>query len=178
MNVVKALEQFTIPFAGLKQGVHSFDFEVDESFFKCFENSEITTGKLSVQVQLDRKSVLLVFELKATGTVTVPCDRCGDDFEMAVEGQQQLVVKLGNEESNGDDDIIYLSLKENEINIAQAVYEMIALALPYQRIHPDGMCNKEALAKIQLFTAQDLDKPETVDPRWEALKELKFKKKK
>lgn len=175
---MKALEEFIIPFQGLKQGRHTFDFEVDEKFFACFTESEISRGKLNVQAVLDRKSVLLVFELSAKGTVVVPCDRCGDDYEMTISGEQTLVVKLGNEESEGEEDILYLPLQEHEVNIAHQVYEMIALAVPYQRIHPDGMCNSEAIKNIHLFSPDEINKNDSIDPRWEALKQLKNKNKK
>jgi uncharacterized metal-binding protein YceD (DUF177 family) len=172
---MKALEEFDIPFSGLKQGHHVFDFEVDDRFFECFEESEIKHGKLRIRAELDRKSVLLVFHLTATGTVQVPCDRCGDDVELAIEGDQTLVVKLGNEESEGEEDVIYLSLQDHEVNIAHQVYEMIVLAVPYQRMHPDGLCNSEALKKIRLFSPDEVNKHDSVDPRWEALRQLKEK---
>lgn len=175
---MKVLEEFNIPFSGLKQGRHVFDFEVDDRFFGCFEESEIKRGKLKVQAVLDRKSVLLVFELSANGTVLLPCDRCGDEVELALQGEQTLVVKLGNEESEGEDDVIYLSLQDHEVNIAHQVYEMIALAVPYQRVHPDGMCNKEALQNIRIFSPGEVNQHDSVDPRWEALKQLKIKGKK
>lgn len=175
---MKALEEFIIPFSGLKQGRHTFDFEVNDEFFSCFEESEIRRGRLNVRAELDRKSVLLVFELNANGVVWVPCDRCGDEVELEVNGAQTLVVKLGNEESEGEDDVIYLSLKDHEINIAHQVYEMIALAVPYQRVHADGRCNAEALKNISLFSPGEVNKNDSIDPRWEALKQLKDKDKK
>lgn len=176
IKVVKVLDEFIIPFSGLKNGIHHFDFEVNDQFFACFENSEITHGSLNVSLALDKKSVLLVLNIKASGTVIVPCDRCGDDFEFALDGQQSIVVKFGGEESeNTDEDVIYLSFKDHEINVAQPVYETISLALPYKRNHDDGKCNPEALKKIKLFSKEDLDKSDSVDPRWEALKKLKFK---
>jgi len=173
---VKVLDEYIIPFSGLKNGIHQFDFEANDQFFACFENSEITRGNLKIQIELDRKSVLLILDISVEGQVVVPCDRCGDDFILSVKGKQSVLVKLGNETSEGEDDVIYLSLKEHEVNIAQPVYETIALALPYQRVHPDGGCNAEALKKIRLFS-KDENKSDSVDPRWDALKQLKFKKK-
>ena len=176
-KVVKVLDEFNIPFSGLKQGFHSFDFEVNNKFFACFENSEISDGKLKAEIEMERKSVLLLLDIKIHGTVIVMCDRCGDDFEMPLEGNQSLVVKLGNDEGEADEDIIYLSHKDSEINVAHMIYETIILALPYHRKHPDGKCNAEALKKIKLFSSEEIEKPETIDPRWDALKQLKFKKK-
>lgn len=175
---MKVLDEFIIPFSGLKQGFHSFDFEVNNKFFACFENSEISEGKLTINLELERKSVLLLITVQAKGKVKVLCDRCGDDFELPLEGNQSVVVKIGNEEGSTNDDIIFLSLKESEINVAQIIYETISLSLPYHRKHPDGKCNKEALKKIKLFSGKDLNKSETIDPRWDALKQLKFKKSK
>jgi uncharacterized protein len=174
---VKVLDEFIIPFSGLKQGLHTFDFEVNDKFFACFENSEVTKGKLNIALEMDRKAVLLLLTIKLSGYVTVMCDRCGDDFDMPLTGSQSIVVKIGNEEGESDEDVIYLSLKDNEINVAHTIYETISLSLPFNRKHPDGKCNKEALKKIKLFSGEDLNKSETIDPRWDALKQLKFKKK-
>lgn len=168
---MKVLEEYIIPFSGLPQRVHEFDFEVDNKFFECFENSEIVDGKVLVKAKLDRKSVLLIFDLTAKGSVVVPCDRCGDDFELSIEGAQRIIVKLGNEdEGNEDDDIVYLDTKEHEINIAQFIYEMISLSVPYQRVHPKGKCNKETLKQIKSLAVTEKNKP--TDPRWDALKNL------
>jgi len=178
-KVVKVLDEFIIPFSGLKNGIHHFDFEVNKEFFACFENSEITQGNLKVNLELDKKSVLLVLNIKVSGTVIIPCDRCGDDFELLIEGRESVVVKFASEQDeNSDEDVIYLSFKDHEINVAQPVYETISLALPYKRNHADGKCNPEALKKIKLFSKEDLGKSDSVDPRWEALKQLKFKDKK
>jgi uncharacterized protein len=179
IKVVKVLDEFIIPFSGLKQGLHVFDYEVNDKFFACFENSEISKGNLKISLELDRKSVLLLITISLNGYVTVMCDRCGDDFELPLTGNQSVVVKIGNEEGESDEDIIYLSLKDSEINLAHTIYETIMLSLPYIRKHPDGMCNEEALKKIKLFSSEDLtkNKSETIDPRWDALKQLKFKKK-
>lgn len=178
IKVVKVLDEFIIPFSGLKQGLHSFDFEVNDKFFACFENSEISKGKLAIKLNLDRKSVLLLISIETKGHVSVLCDRCGDDFELPISGNLSVVVKIGNEENEADEEVIYLSLKDNEINVSQMVYETICLAMPYVRKHEDGKCNKEALKKIKLFTNEELNKSETIDPRWDALKQLKFKKSK
>ena len=142
---MKALDEFVIRFSGLRQGLHEFDFKVNDKFFSCFENSEITKGELDIRVEMDKKSVLLMFYLEAIGHVELPCDRCGDDFKVTIETDYNFIVKLGNEESQGEDEVIFLPLQEYEINIAQQIYEMISLAVPFQRVHPDGLCNSNAL---------------------------------
>lgn len=173
---MKALDEFVIRFSGLRQGLHEFDFKVNDKFFSCFENSEITKGELDIKVEMDKKSVLLMFYLEATGNVELPCDRCGDDFKVAIDTDYEFIVKLGNEESQGEDEVVFLPLQEYEINIAQQIYEMISLAVPFQRVHPDGECNSKALKMISVYdAARDKNKKE-IDPRWDALKALKKKK--
>lgn len=174
---MKVLDEFKIPFTGLRQGIHYFDFEIDNKFFGCFEDSEITNGKLKVKAELDRKSVLLIFNLKVIGKVTLPCDRCGDDFEMKIKGELQIIAKLNTDDQDAESEVIYLGPKDTEVDLSHSIYEMIVLAIPYQRAHPDGKCNKEALGRIKLFSSAKEKKTEVLDPRWDALKQLKFKKK-
>ncbi len=174
---MKALKEFEIRFSGLKQGIHKFEFEVKDTFFTCFEQSEINCGNIKVNAEMDKKSVLLVFNLTARGFVLLPCDRCGDSLQQKINTNYTFVVKLGNEEGNGEDDVVFLSLQEYEINISQQVYEMICLAVPYQRLHAKVNCNKETVKIIKEFAPGKTDINE-VDPRWEKLKELKINKKK
>ncbi len=49
---------YTIPLAGLKEGRHSFDFEINEEFFEKFEESEVKEGKLVANVEIEKRSTL------------------------------------------------------------------------------------------------------------------------
>lgn len=168
---MKYLSQYAIPFAGLKVGNHEFDFEVDEKFFACFEESELSKSHLQVKANLDKQTVMMVLEINVDGTVNVPCDRCSEPFDLPVSVSDKFYIKFGDEAMD-DDEIIVLEHGEHEINIAQKIYELIIINLPSRRVHDEGKCNEEILKNLEKYKPGDKD--EKNDPRWDALKNIKF----
>ena len=53
-------KKLDIPFVGLKQGVHDFNFEIGNTFFDDFPFSIIEEGSISVDLSLDKKDTLMV----------------------------------------------------------------------------------------------------------------------
>jgi uncharacterized metal-binding protein YceD (DUF177 family) len=109
------------------------------------------------------------------GTINVLCDRCGDPFDFPVWGERKLIVSLTNDKFE-DDDIVSLSLDASEIDISQNLYEYVTLLLPQRRIHPakeDGTtgCNTDALKRLEKFSEKEAENK--IDPRWDALKNIK-----
>ena len=57
------------------------------------------------------------------------------------------------------------------------IYETICLALPHRIVHPDdengnSTCNPEVLKKLESMS--QTEKPQEIDERWAALKDLKL----
>jgi len=172
---VKSNRQFVIPFKGLKIGKHNFLFDIDDTFFDDYEQSEITKGKIHVEVDLEKKSNMLELYFSLTGNVKITCDRCLDEFEMPIEYTAELFVKFGDVTEEQTDEIIVLSHNEFEIDVAQYIYEFVHLGLPYKRVHPNNSkgqstCNKEMLKKLDEYIIRE--NVENIDPRWDDLKNL------
>lgn len=168
------LSEYIISHVGLKEGEHVFDFEINNQFFESFELSEIKKGCLKAEVVLNKKAHVIELDFSITGHVYVPCDRCTENFEMPLSSTNRLLVKFGEDRSEENDELIVLSISDDEINVAQYLYEFIHLAIPYKRIHPEDengetTCNEEMLEQIEehLYTRE-----ESVDPRWNELKKL------
>ena len=169
--------EFVIPFGGLSLGVHHYDFDINDKFFSFFEGSELENGKLKVDLELTKQSTMLILKFHIAGTSNVPCDRCSDLFDMEVKGDHQLIVKLGDEDFGDNDEIVSIPLTESEIEVSNYIYEFIILSLPQRRVHPDvkgkSTCNKQMLKKLKEIAVKEKEK--TTDPRWDKLKDLKFK---
>jgi uncharacterized protein len=169
---VNYLRHFIIPFSGLKVGNYTFTFEIDDKFFEHFEYSEISKGKLHVECQLDRQVRMMVLYFDITGTVSVPCDRCAEEFDLPLEGRQKLIVKFGADHTEESEDILIITEKEHELDVSQYLYEYIHLLLPIKKVHGtdesgNSLCNPDVLRYIK----ETEDHP--VDPRWEVLQKLK-----
>jgi len=174
------LNTYSIHFKGLKVGKHLFNFEVDKKFFDEFEEGELKQGKLLVDLILTKQSQMLDLNISINGQVEVVCDRCLDNFDLPISFNGSLFVKFGNEKGEEGDEIIILTQDDNEINLAQYIYESISLSLPIQRFHGmnglKGKCNKEMIEKLKSHLSSSSSKEETqdVDPRWEKLKDIKL----
>jgi uncharacterized metal-binding protein YceD (DUF177 family) len=165
---------FSIPISGLKEGHHTFNFEIDNKFFDLFEESEIKEGNLLAIVEIEKSSSLIEMEIKISGTVRICCDRCLEMFDHRVECNNRLLVKPGSEKDDSDPEIITLPRDENELDLKQFIYEYVHLALPIKRIHPDdsdgrSTCDPFMLGKLKEHLVEEEKKN---DPRWDELKKL------
>jgi uncharacterized protein len=165
---------FSIPIGGLKEGRHSYNFEVDTKFFDLFKESEIKEGKLTAVVELDKRPSHLDIRFRVSGIVRVVCDRCLEEYYQPIETESRLLVKIGSRWSEDDPDLLTVPADEHEFDIKQYLYEFIHLALPIQRFHPDSedgisTCNPEMLKRISQHSVNDENNN---DPRWDELKKL------
>ncbi len=174
----KSNNPYTIPFVGLKNGEHTFNYVIDKDFFKDKIYSGVQESNINTLVTLAKEDHLLIFDVKMEGTINVPCDRCGDLFDFPVWGEQKLIVSLTNDKIEDEDEIVSLSLSASEIDISQYIYEYVNLLLPQKRVHPtkeDGSsgCNLESLKVLNKLTEKEEATEKENDPRWDALKKIK-----
>lgn len=177
MEVAKG---YSIAYKGLKNGAHNFDFKVDEALFEAFGSPEIRGGACDVEVQLDRSETQLMLDVAICGHVVVECDRCLEDCPMPIDFEGRLVVKFSNEVSDYDGEILWLPPSADEVDLSQYIYESILLSLPYQRVHPEGGCDPEMLARFGILSTQEFEAIEAHDEQeepkgaeWEKLAALK-----
>ncbi|RUT78804.1 DUF177 domain-containing protein [Ancylomarina longa] len=174
MDILEYLAKYTIPFKGLKDGMHEFDFSIDEEFFKQFQTEEVYQGEAKIKVSFNKKSLVTTLSFELEGKLNVACDRCLDPMEINVKGENSLFVKFGEEHEELAEDVIVISDSENEIPISQYIYELFTLNLPLSFIHPDdengeSTCNKEMIQKLNDFSVNEDEK---IDPRWNDLRKL------
>lgn len=173
-------KEFNIPFSGLKQGKHEFDYIIENKFFESFEYFEFNNASLTIHVVLNILSTIMELEMQAKGFVNVDCDTTGEPFDQPISSELSLVVKFGDEYNNENEDILVLPHGEHELNIAQYIYEMLVLAVPQKRVHPgvlDGSLQSETLKKLEELSPKETrDNKEDNDPRWDELKKLRTDK--
>ena len=170
------LRHFIIPFSGLKVGDHFYSFEIEDKFFEQFDYSEIKKGQIHVDCQLDRQERMMILYFDIRGKVSVPCDRCMEEFELPVEGRQKLIVKFGADHTEESDDILVITEKEHELDVSQFLYEYIHLMLPIRKVHgSDEAGNSLCDPAVLKFIVEDTDHPS--EPHWEVLQKLKDKNK-
>ena len=171
---------YSIPFSGLKQGKHKFDYTIDNTFFESFEYNEFNNAAINVAVELNKMSTMLELEMKANGIVNVNCDVSSEPYDQDISSELELVVKFGDEFNDENEEILIIPHGEHQVNIAQYIYEMLVLAVPSKRVHPgvlDGTLQSKAVDKLnELQPREEKENKEDTDPRWDALKKLKTDK--
>ncbi len=180
---MKSLQQYRIPFTGLKIGKHQFDFDIDEAFFKEFEYSLVQNGKLQVSLELDKQETMMLLNFQIKGEIFQGCDLCLSDYPTPLDIEANEIVKFSNDELLEDDteEIILISRNEHELDVSGLIYEYIMLAVPlFKRCDDEGnteWCDQEMIEKLKSLSAPETteEEQEMADPRWEALKNIKNK---
>lgn len=181
---------YNISLKGNQADVRTFEYQLDNEFFKNIDGNEVQKGKLNVTLTVKKSAYTNEFVFAINGIVWVPCDRCLDDVEVPVETEEKLFVKLGKEYSEESDNVIVIPEDEGEINVAWFIYEFIALSVPLKHIHAPGKCNKTMSTKLKKHVTRSNDDEEEggvefdggeeipedntveTDPRWDELKKF------
>ena len=172
------LKEYLIPFVGLKIGKHQFDYQIDNTFFKNFDYDEFNDVSVKVDIVLEKKSTMLELDFKHKGTVNVPCDVSGEEFDLPIKGKLKLLVKFGDAFNDENEELLILPHGEYQVNVSQYIYELIILSVPLRRVHPgvkDGSLS-DVIEKLESLSPKENKKEEQqnndIDPRWENLKKL------
>lgn len=171
--------KYNIEFKGLKEGLHDYEFEVSNKFFEHFNEGLVNVGEVKVKVGLEKRSVFLKLNFEIAGWLELVCDRCLDNYNQDVELKTELFVKFGSEsEFDEGDNVIWVLPEEHAINLAQVIYEYIALSIPLRHVHPneegENSCNIEMLERLNNHAqTEEEEEEDDIDPRWAALKNLK-----
>ncbi|MDX8338046.1 DUF177 domain-containing protein [Draconibacterium sp. IB214405] len=172
--------KYNIEYKGLKEGLHEYEFVINDKFFEHFEESLVEKGEISAKVVLEKRSAFLKISLNLDGWLELVCDRCLDNYPQDISSETELFVKFGEEEEFEEgDNVIWVLPDEHAINVAQTIYEYIALSIPLRHVHPeeDGEngCNQEMIERLNNITQHEPveEEEEEIDPRWAALKNLK-----
>lgn len=142
-------------------------------FFEAFDQSFLEDANIDAELELEKLSNMLILNFRVSGSVEVPCDRCGEFFSLNTNSAETVIVKFGDETYDETDELIMLRHDTHELDVSQRIYEMIVLNLPNKRAHKNRSdCNQDVLSKLDEINSTE-EQEEEIDPRWEALKKLK-----
>lgn len=169
---METLNDYKIPFIGLKNRVHHFSYKIDESFFKTFENETINDCLVEVKVELEKRENYLIILFLIDGYAHLECDRCLDLYKQEIFGDYKLIVQFGTKElveNENDDDIISLPKNQDFVDLSESIYDYILLCIPFQKVHRNiADCNQEIIQKMNTKHEEN-----DINPMWEVLNKLK-----
>jgi uncharacterized protein len=169
-------DQYQIGFSGLNPGTHEFDFQIGDTFFEQVKDAEITGGQVSVIVTMAREERMMDLHLEISGKVRVSCDRCNELMDVEVNGNERLIIKLGDHYYEESEDVQVIPDTAYQFDLTPFMYEYIHLLLPIRRVHPEdkdgnSQCDPEIIKKLKELSERHIQ-----DPRWDALNQLKKNK--
>ena len=168
---MESLPEHTIQFSGLKDGGHTFSFELGDAFFKATGMEEYERGgEVKADVLLDKSEHLLVTNIHVDGHLNMVCDHCNAPMRQPVLGDQRQIFQLSGESDADDEELVFLEVDAHEVNLTHFLFECITLHLPIRHVHPEGQCDPEVDAAFRNIVLDEEPEP---DPRWDALKALK-----
>jgi len=174
------LDHFRIDLKALRDNELRENFSIDDDFFKAIEAPLIQSGKLNVELLVRKIAGCYEIRFHSEGEVTVACDLCLEDMQQPVCADNRLIVKMGEEYSEDDDEHITIDADEGILDVAWYIYEFIALSVPARHVHAPGKCNdamlrilEEHSAATRSSDAEDAD--DAIDPRWSKLKDINIK---
>ena len=185
-NDVKEQSRYNIDIYGLEDKSYEFDYELGPEFFEEIPQELIQKGNFKVHLVLEKSSTMLQLRFTIQGSAELTCDRSLEVFDEPVDTEGKMILKFGDHEEEITEEISIINRTRTRINVASYIFEMIALALPMKKIHPDLReqyqgDDEESAAETLVYSSEnrESENPETengkVDPRWEALNKLKEK---
>ena len=141
--------QYNIPLKSLASDSETFEFELDENYFKKIDSPEVQRGKVKAIVVVKKRASIFELSFDLSGAIQIPCDRCLDDMDQPIRYQDKLQAKLG-EEFSEEDGIVIVPESEGSINVAWFLYEFIVLNIPIKHVHAPGGCNKTMVGKLKI----------------------------
>lgn len=182
---------YKLPLKSLSVGTYTYEYKLDDVFFRNIDATEVQRGKLNVTLTVKRTSDVFELNFDIAGVIQIPCDRCLDYMDYEVSTKEKLYVKFGKEYSEENDDVVIIPEAEGELNVAWFLYEFIALTIPLKHVHAPGKCNKSMNAKLRKHHVKDsgdeemddvsldeevcddiVDEEVETDPRWDELKKI------
>lgn len=182
-------ELYNINLKDMSGDSQSFEFILDDEYFKKIDSPEVQRGHLTAKVKVVKKLTAFELEFLIEGTIVVPCNRCLDDMEQVISYKEKLKVKFGDK-FDEIDEIVIIPEVEGAINVAWFLYEFIVLNIPIKHVHPHGECNKTMVSKLRKHITRHKDADDDLhmdfededddfiseeiptDPRWDGLQNI------
>jgi uncharacterized metal-binding protein YceD (DUF177 family) len=179
-NDVKEHNRYNIDIYGLEDKSYEFDYEPGSEFFEQMPQDLIQKGNFKVHLVLEKSSTMIQLRFTIEGTAELVCDRSLEVFDEPVDTAGKIILKFGDHDEEITEEISIINRNRTRINVASYIFELIALALPMKKIHPDlraqdqeGEADSETLIYSSESQESEVSEADKVDPRWEALNKLK-----
>ena len=172
------MNDYSITVGNLADGAHSFEFKIDDTFFKNFTDSEIQYANINSRITLTKRFNKRLLSIILKGEINrMLCDLCAEEIDIEINEKTDVIIKTFEEKINEDSDesVIYINSYDNQLSIKHLLFELITLSLPKKKSHKLNIngskkCNKQMLDLIKEYSTI---KSKNVNQIWEKLKNIK-----
>ncbi|MEO6313928.1 MAG: DUF177 domain-containing protein [Chitinophagaceae bacterium] len=173
--------EYDIAFVGLKQGIHEYQYQVNDKFFEPYQQQDFRSCKANIKLTLDKQNGFMLLKFEIGGALEVTCDRCGsNELPMNLWDEFNVVVKQAEDpekmnELEEDPDVYYIGRGDSHLHVADWIYEFVNLSIPMQRMCSAAeigsrFCDNDVLAMLAKNEDQSGD---SENPIWKGLDKIK-----
>jgi len=127
---------------------------------------------IQVEIGVEKNGTIFVGRGNVRTLLQLPCSRCLKDYSYRVDAQFELAMAeaVNSDQVSVDDGIILFETDEAEI--MSIVEEAIFMAIPICSLCREDCCGLCPVCGLDKNTTSCSCQQETIDPRWEKLKNL------
>ena len=170
------LKSFEINLTRLENGIHHFQFELVPDFFKTFENNLVKEGFGSASMKMDKSEAIIALNFMIKVNVILTCDLSLESYKESLICEKKHIVRFGLTNEELSDEISVIEMGTQALDVSNYIYEYVSLEIPMKKVHPKLRDQKRAelVYKDKTTSLNDQEQNDTMDPRWEVLKKIKF----
>lgn len=155
------LTNYILPIGGMEQGIHRYQFKVDDYFLSHCEDSPYQQADVDAQIIVDRRQGIIVLDVFLTGRISCACDRCMTPIALPLDSAHQVILKVKEGMvKNSTDDVIFIEPDQQQFPIASLLYDLVLLAVPIKKTYA---CEEEENPPCDFEILDRLDSDTTTE---------------
>ena len=144
----------------MEVGHHELQYTLDDAFFAALDQNEVLAGNVIAKAVIEAGENTFRLHVEVNGQVNVTCDRCLDPVAEPVCAEDDVLIKLADEDGE-DDTCVYLNAEHPVFDLGWLFYEIVSVSLPIVCRHPEGECNPQMEELLQAHLCSTIDEMET-----------------
>jgi uncharacterized protein len=167
-------KKLSIPLSSVEEGVSTVSFRTVHPDL-CLEKRYKFPHEIEIEARISTLGGDFLVDLEVKSEGEFLCDRCGKEFRRVITGEIQTLFTFdrvkADEEGGGE--VRILPPSAQEIDITQDVWDALLLAIPAKSLCHEGCLGLCPRCGAKLNEEKCRCPGDEVDPRWEALKNIK-----
>ncbi len=163
----------TFNIAAITDGQSSLEADVLPEELGLGDNIEFNKT-IHVVHQINKVGPEVFIKSTLQTTLNLQCDVCLDSFLYNVTDSVNVILTTDSNLAEGEDDVYLVSDVTSEIDITESIRQSLLLDIPFKKKCSSACKGLCPTCGANLNKGPCTCKNETIDPRWEALKKVKF----